>query len=33
MPLDEIHKGFQLMADGDLAGKVVIHPTTTKEHP
>jgi NADPH:quinone reductase-like Zn-dependent oxidoreductase len=33
VPLDEIHKGFQLMADGDLAGKVVIHPTTTKEHP
>ncbi len=26
MPLDEIHKGFQLMTDGDLAGKVVIHP-------
>jgi len=33
MPLDEIHKGFQLMADGDLAGNIVIHPTTTKEHP
>jgi NADPH:quinone reductase-like Zn-dependent oxidoreductase len=27
MPLDEIHKAFQLMIDGDLAGKVVIHPT------
>lgn len=33
MPLDEIHKGFQLMADGDLAGKVVIHPTTQQEQP
>lgn len=32
MPLEEIHKGFQLMADGDLAGKVIIHPTT-KEYP
>jgi NADPH:quinone reductase-like Zn-dependent oxidoreductase len=31
MPLEEIHKGFQLMADGDLAGKVVIHPTDPEE--
>ena len=29
MPLDEIHKAFQLMIDGDLAGKVVIHPTAS----
>jgi NADPH:quinone reductase-like Zn-dependent oxidoreductase len=33
MPLDDIHKAFQLMADGELAGKVVIHPTDPKEHP
>lgn len=31
MPLEEIHKGFQLMADGDLSGKVVIHPTHVEE--
>jgi len=29
MLLDEIHKGFQLMADGDLVGKIVIHPKET----
>ncbi|MEV0341845.1 zinc-binding dehydrogenase [Nocardia sp. NPDC050713] len=26
LPLSEIHKGFQLMIDGALTGKVVIHP-------
>jgi NADPH:quinone reductase-like Zn-dependent oxidoreductase len=26
MPLTDIHKGFQLMIDGTLTGKVVIHP-------
>lgn len=26
LPLTDIHKAFQLMIDGDLAGKVVIHP-------
>jgi len=26
IPLDEIHKGFQLMIDGRLTGKVVVHP-------
>jgi NADPH:quinone reductase-like Zn-dependent oxidoreductase len=26
LPLDEIHKGFQLMIDGALTGKLVIHP-------
>ena len=26
MPLTDIHKAFQLMIDGDLAGKIVIHP-------
>lgn len=26
MPLGDIHKAFQLMIDGDLAGKIVIHP-------
>ncbi|MET8430589.1 zinc-binding dehydrogenase [Nocardia sp. NPDC004860] len=26
LPLSEIHKGFQLMIDGDLTGKIVIHP-------
>ena len=32
LPLTEIHKGFQLMLDGSLTGKVVIHPpTSTKE--
>ena len=28
LPLAEIHKGFQLMIDGELTGKVVIHPRT-----
>lgn len=27
LPLTEIHKGFQLMIDGELTGKVVIHPS------
>jgi NADPH:quinone reductase-like Zn-dependent oxidoreductase len=27
LPLDEIHKGFQLMLDGRLTGKLVIHPS------
>lgn len=26
MPLEEIHKAFQLMIDGSLTGKVVLHP-------
>jgi NADPH:quinone reductase-like Zn-dependent oxidoreductase len=26
LPLEDIHKGFQLMIDGNLTGKVVIHP-------
>ncbi|MFE3054106.1 zinc-binding dehydrogenase [Nocardia sp. NPDC059239] len=26
LPLSDIHKGFQLMIDGDLTGKLVIHP-------
>jgi D-arabinose 1-dehydrogenase-like Zn-dependent alcohol dehydrogenase len=26
LPLTEIHKGFQLMIDGAVTGKVVIHP-------
>jgi NADPH:quinone reductase-like Zn-dependent oxidoreductase len=29
LPLDEIHKGFQLMIDGELTGKIVINPPTT----
>ena len=33
MPLSEIHKAFQLMIDGDLAGKVVIHPPTPEGAP
>jgi NADPH:quinone reductase-like Zn-dependent oxidoreductase len=28
MPLADIHKGFQLMIDGAVTGKVVIHPPT-----
>jgi NADPH:quinone reductase-like Zn-dependent oxidoreductase len=28
MPLTDIHKGFQLMIDGAVSGKVVIHPPT-----
>ncbi|MBV6763065.1 zinc-binding dehydrogenase [Rhodococcus opacus] len=31
LPLAEIHKGFQLMIDGTLTGKVVIHPTTQQQ--
>lgn len=27
LPLTEIHKAFQLMIEGDLVGKVVVHPT------
>ncbi|MFE7036866.1 zinc-binding dehydrogenase [Streptomyces sp. NPDC057621] len=27
LPLEEIHKGFQLMIDGRLTGKLVIHPS------
>ena len=26
LPLSDFHKGFQLMIDGALTGKVVIHP-------
>ncbi len=28
MPLSDIHKAFQLMIDGEVAGKIVIHPPT-----
>lgn len=28
MPLTQIHRAFQHMIDGDLAGKIVIHPST-----
>nr|WP_237735218.1 hypothetical protein [Rhodococcus sp. JVH1] len=31
LPLTEIHKGFQLMIDGTLTGKLVIHPTTQQQ--
>lgn len=31
LPLTEIHKGFQLMLDGSLTGKVVIHPNSRKD--
>jgi hypothetical protein len=31
LPLDEIHKGFQLMIDGRLTGKLVIHPTASDQ--
>jgi len=27
LPLMDIHKGFQLMIDGAVTGKVVIHPS------
>lgn len=27
LPLSDIHKGFQLMIDGSLTGKVVVHPS------
>lgn len=33
MPLAEIHKAFQLMIDGQLAGKVVINPPAGAEPP
>lgn len=33
MPLENIHKAFQHMIDGDLAGKVVIHPPVGPESP
>ena len=26
LPLTDIHKGFQLMIDGAVTGKVVVHP-------
>jgi NADPH:quinone reductase-like Zn-dependent oxidoreductase len=32
MPLDDIHKAFQLMIDGSLIGKAVIHPPTGGTH-
>lgn len=31
MPLADIHKAFQLLIDGDVAGKVVIHPPAQEE--
>ncbi|MEU6225627.1 zinc-binding dehydrogenase [Streptomyces sp. NPDC047042] len=31
LPLEEIHKGFQLMMDGRLTGKLVIHPPAPEE--
>jgi NADPH:quinone reductase-like Zn-dependent oxidoreductase len=31
LPLSDIHKGFQLMIDGGLTGKVVIHPPATSD--
>ena len=31
LPLDEIHKGFQLMIDGRLTGKLVIHPPARED--
>jgi len=31
MPLTDIHKAFQLMIDGDLVGKVVIHPAPSTD--
>lgn len=30
MPMTEIHRGFQLMLDGTLTGKIVIHPSGTE---
>jgi len=30
LPLTDIHKGFQLMIDGAVSGKVVIHPPTSQ---
>jgi D-arabinose 1-dehydrogenase-like Zn-dependent alcohol dehydrogenase len=31
LPLEEIHKGFQLMIDGALIGKLVIHPPAPQQ--
>lgn len=31
--LEYVHKGFQLMIDGGLTGKVVIHPNSSKDSP
>lgn len=31
LPLSEIRKGFQLMIDGELTGKLVIHPPATRQ--
>ncbi|MPY55941.1 zinc-binding dehydrogenase [Streptomyces spongiae] len=31
LPLTDIHKGFQLMIDGGLTGKLVIHPPTPRQ--
>jgi len=31
LPLSEIHKGFQLMIDGTLTGKLVIHPNSSQQ--
>jgi NADPH:quinone reductase-like Zn-dependent oxidoreductase len=31
LPLEEIHKGFQLMIDGALIGKLVIHPPAPEQ--
>lgn len=31
LPLDEIHQGFQLMIDGRLTGKLVIHPPAPEQ--
>jgi NADPH:quinone reductase-like Zn-dependent oxidoreductase len=33
LPLDEVHKGVQLMLDGALTGKLVIHPPTSGSFP
>ena len=32
-PLTKIREAFQLMIDGDLAGKVVVHPSAPAEVP
>ncbi|MEO3785750.1 zinc-binding dehydrogenase [Actinocorallia sp. B10E7] len=31
LPLEEIHKGFQLMIDGSLTGKLVVHPSASQQ--
>ncbi|NBM19315.1 zinc-binding dehydrogenase [Streptomyces sp. GC420] len=31
LPLAEIHKGFQLMIDGRLTGKLVVHPSASQQ--